>query len=185
MTEDSIKYPKAVVFDLDYTLWPCWCDTHIIPPYKKTRKEGDSIIDRNGYVLTLYPDVKPIFEHLQEHNVQIFTASRTVTPKRAIKLLKLYELESSIVHSEWGSFSKKNHLSRISEKFDIPLEEMILFDDEYRNNDVKSIGCGFGYLPNEELTWNEFYKGIKSWSDHYHGENNLKQNNVKTNNNYY
>ena len=39
-----------IVFDLDYTLWPFWVDTHISPPFrvKKTKDSGEKILE-DGY----------------------------------------------------------------------------------------------------------------------------------------
>ncbi|XYA01445.1 hypothetical protein QA089_004002 [Meyerozyma guilliermondii] len=166
------EYPNAIVFDLDYTLWPLWCDTHISMPLKAHTKR--KVLDRYGTEIAFYKDVESIFLELEAQGVTIIGASRTATPRVAQELLSLLHIGEKpaikYFHSlQWGQGSKIKHISKAAKELRMTNElkqgGFVLYDDEYRNSDVKSINCTFVHLDDESigLTRTNFEKGIETW----------------------
>lgn len=159
------------VFDLDYTLWPCWCDTHILAPVRGGA--DNTVVDRFGYTVSLYPDVERVLLDVRERGHPIVAASRTQTPHIATRMLNLFTVggEPAILFFDdvqYGTGLKKRHIQRAAQALGLEKElgagEFVLFDDENRNKDVRDIGVKFA-LCNNGLTWAVYQKHAKRAGD--------------------
>ncbi|XP_006883378.1 PREDICTED: magnesium-dependent phosphatase 1 [Elephantulus edwardii] len=139
--------PKLAVFDLDYTLWPFWVDTHVDPPFN--RSSDGTVRDSRGQTIRLYPDVPEILERLKGLGIPTAAASRTGEIEGANQLLKLFDLVKYFVHLEIYPGSKVTHFQRLQQKTGIPFSQMIFFDDEKRNIvDVSKLGVTCIHIQN-------------------------------------
>ncbi|QLG73240.1 hypothetical protein HG535_0E03240 [Zygotorulaspora mrakii] len=164
-------YPDFAAFDLDYTVWPCYCDTHITPPFKPVKSsngEVHTLIDARGYEISFYKDVPRIIADLKDHKSRIISASRTWAPEIAKEMLQNFKVsyEGKIVPMielfddlQWGERSKVGHirdaLKRLYGDDNFKDHKMCLFDDESRNREVEKYGIKFVYVtdPEKGVTW--------------------------------
>ncbi|KAJ8667962.1 hypothetical protein QAD02_009625 [Eretmocerus hayati] len=136
----SEKKPKVVVFDLDYTLWPFWVDTHVTPPFRKCSKKNE-VVDAHGQTIRHYKDSPEILKQLSEQGYEIGIASRTSEIKGANQLLELFGWNKYIKYKEIYPGTKTTHFSKIKKASGVGYEEMIFFDDEQRNiTDLTKVG---------------------------------------------
>ncbi|CEH17217.1 Magnesium-dependent phosphatase [Ceraceosorus bombacis] len=185
--------PKLFAFDLDYTLWPAWVDTHVDPPLR--RASGDAInkvVDSNGQPLSFYPHVPTLLLSLARTSIPIAAASRTSAPtaaKQALSGLFLKDTDPAPAdeppHSPRRSVedrtrivkaislfdymeiypgSKITHFNRIHKDSRVPYEDMIFFDDERRNSEVeRKLGVHFVEISNSGLDLETFENGVRGW----------------------
>ncbi|KAG8033978.1 hypothetical protein G9C98_008459 [Cotesia typhae] len=130
MSEENKKKLKLIVFDLDYTLWPFWVDTHVTPPF--CRKNG-KVVDARGKKIKFYEQVPEILENLVSQGIEIGIASRTSEIKGAYQLLKLFNWEKYIKYTEIYPGCKITHFNKIKKASGVDFKDMIFFDDEHRN----------------------------------------------------
>ena len=164
--EKKGKSDFLVIFDLDYTLWPFWVDTHISPPFhvKKIKESGEKILeDGYGFEIKLYPEVIQILEKAKKEGILMGTVSRTLEPEYGKQLLKLMDLEKYFISCEFDTRTKTTPINKIAKLAGIKegIKRCILFDDETRNiRDIEKEG-GVGVLVNDGLNMKEFENGIK------------------------
>ncbi|XP_043795795.1 magnesium-dependent phosphatase 1-like [Apis laboriosa] len=145
MCEKNYK-PKIIVFDLDYTLWPFWIDTHVNPPFKK---KGNDVIDSHGQIIKYYKEVPDVLKYLYEEGYELGIASRTSEIQGAKQLLNLFNWDNYFKYKEIYPGSKVTHFSRIQKISETDYKDMIFFDDEYRNiKDIEKLGVTCIYVKN-------------------------------------
>ncbi|KNC20647.1 hypothetical protein FF38_01470 [Lucilia cuprina] len=167
--ETNSRFPKLIVVDLDYTIWPFWCDTHISGSIKPTYTGEDKVVDSRGDKYGLYKDIPKIFVEIRDSpHMSLCSASRTANPRMAQTLLTMLKVEDKscttyFSHTAWGTGSKVRHLQELHLHTGVDYSDMLFFDDEIRNQDVeRALGVCF-YEVSAGLTYDAFQSGIELW----------------------
>uniref|UniRef100_A0A5B7B8T2 Putative magnesium-dependent phosphatase 1 n=1 Tax=Davidia involucrata TaxID=16924 RepID=A0A5B7B8T2_DAVIN len=115
--------PRLVVFDLDYTLWPFYCEC-------RSKREMPS----------LYPHAKGILFALKDKGIDVAIASRSPTADIAKTFLDKLDIKPMFVAQEIFSSRthKTDHFQRINQRTGVPYNSMLFFDDEDRNIEAVS-----------------------------------------------
>ncbi|THD26140.1 Magnesium-dependent phosphatase [Fasciola hepatica] len=129
----------ALRCDIDYTLWPFWCDTHIYPPI---HKRDDTLYNADGTKINIYPDSELILKCIHSNpGVKLACASRTGEIDIAKQLLNLLGWDELFDYVVIFPGSKVMHFERLHKRTGIPYNQMVFFDDEHRNvSEVSRLG---------------------------------------------
>ncbi|XP_031826076.1 magnesium-dependent phosphatase 1 [Nomia melanderi] len=143
---EMARKPKIIVFDLDYTLWPFWVDTHVTPPFKK---KGNDVVDAHGQIIRYYKEVPEVLKRLSDEGYELGVASRTSEISGAKQLLNLFNWEKYFKYKEIYPGCKVAHFSKIQKASGTDYKDMIFFDDEHRNIvDVGKLGVTCIFVKN-------------------------------------
>ncbi|KAJ3718194.1 magnesium-dependent phosphatase-1 [Lentinula raphanica] len=174
--------PKLVVFDLDYTLWDLWIDTHVTGPLHRDKNNVNEVLDKYNRPISFYEHIPQILHRLRTAGVTIAAASRTSAPTLARSALNLLLVppmtgsgskEGPVKAMKAIEFfdqleivtqvrSKLTHFKRLHKKTGIPYSEMLFFDDEHRNREVEELGVTF-HLVRDGLDDRTFEQGLAEW----------------------
>ncbi|KAJ3556165.1 hypothetical protein NP233_g12041 [Leucocoprinus birnbaumii] len=142
-------YPQLVAFDLDYTLWDLWIDTHVRGPLHRNGSKTNEVLDRAYQALRLL----------------------LVPPQPGDKKLKDAIPAIEFFHQlEIYPGSKLTHFKKLHKKTGIPYNQMLFFDDEYRNKEVESLGVTFQLVSSAGTTNKLFEKGLEVWRKRHQAE---------------
>ncbi|CAO1620303.1 unnamed protein product [Parajaminaea phylloscopi] len=171
--------PKMAVFDLDYTLWPLWVDTHVDTPLKRKGNAINKVIDRYGTTLSFFPHVASILFFCRRHGIKIAAASRTSAPTAARQALNgLILLEDKVgggssetPRKAWDLFdfteiypgSKLTHFRKLHADSGVAYEDCLFFDDESRNAEVSKLGVQFVLVGHSGLDLGTFTRAVGEW----------------------
>ncbi|CAH8579342.1 unnamed protein product [Schistosoma intercalatum] len=105
------RLPKLIVFDLDFTLWPLWCDTHVYPPFIR---KNNTVYDASERRVDVYSDAQVILRMIKESpKIKLGCASRTSAVDVARQLLQALNWSDLFDYTEIYPGSKTAHFKRI------------------------------------------------------------------------
>ncbi|WFD30191.1 protein-tyrosine-phosphatase [Malassezia sp. CBS 17886] len=164
---NTAPLPRLVAFDLDYTLWPLWVDTHVDPPLRRVSGRVNELVDA------------AILAQLKEREVYVAAASRTCAPKVARQALRDLRVPAGGSDGDWRATvapvdyfhqmeiypgSKVTHFREIAKASGVAYKDMIFFDDEKRNDEVaRKLGVHFVLVGPRGLDRATFERGLREW----------------------
>ncbi|KAJ1387018.1 Magnesium-dependent phosphatase-1, eukaryotic/archaeal-type [Sesbania bispinosa] len=154
--------PRLVVFDLDYTLWPFYCEC-------RSKRDTPS----------LYPHAKGIMYALKHKGIDVAIASKSPTPDIATTFLDKLSIKSVFVAQEifYSWTPKTDHFQRIHLGTGVPFNSMLFFDDDNKNIQAVSKMGVTSILVRDGVNLGAFKEGLTKFSQNRDASKNKQKRN--------
>lgn len=151
--------PKCIVLDLDYQVWPFWCEIYTVHDTPR-----------------LFPHVEGIIHACRERGILVTAASRTPTPEVATAFLKKSGLDTKFDNIQlipaadgFDAVSAQKdtcHLPNIRTATGLQWRDMLFFDDEVGNvTKVQRLGVCSVLVPTSKgLCLTTFQQGLEKFA---------------------
>eukprot|EP00111_Clytia_hemisphaerica_P001955 TCONS_00005508-protein len=158
------KLPEMVVFDLDETLWPFWCISHVEKPIKKCDKTG-RVTGNDGKIVSLYQGAYDLIHNLHNHGFTLGIASKTPVGNFAKEVLHALEIRDFFTYDVMAPRCKKFHFDELSKQSAVHYKDMLFFDDNPGNiYDINSLGVTCVHVE-KGLTIEDVLNGFQKFQD--------------------
>jgi len=142
------KMPELVVFDLDETLWPFWCISHVKKPIKKCPITG-YVKANDGQIVSLYQGAHELLHKLHNHGLTLGIASKTPVEKFATEVLAALNISEFFTYSVMVNRVKTHHFTELSKQSAVDFKDMLFFDDNAGNiYDINRLGVTTVHVEN-------------------------------------
>lgn len=179
------RFPRLVIFDLDYTLWPLDVDTNPTLPFEVRRGAASGevvVVDAQGVECPLYMDVRAVLKAVADGGAAIAFASRTHDGAAARALLEAHGLLTYLngddrllqaYPSGGRGRAKQMHFSKIKSALGgISSRDIIFFDDMLDNIEhARADGVVSVLLESNGLTSLHWELALNEWRLNYDSRN--------------
>lgn len=164
-------YPKVLITDLDWTIWPMDVDTDVRVPFSRS---GGRVIDKHGTECSLYPEIREVFKDCTAKNMLIAFASRTTDGEAAKELLLAHGLFDYLkgnrglfqAYPSGGFGGKRRHFEAILAASGYTASDCIFFDDLNENIvGAEKMGMVSELVGSEGLNLAVYKKCIERWQE--------------------
>ena len=151
--------PELVVFDLDETLWPFWCISHVKKPINKCTTTG-IVKGSDGKIVSLYEGAHNLIQILHNHGLTLGIASKTPVGDFANEVLAALNIKDYFSYAVMKPVRKTYHFEQLSKQSAVDYKDMLFFDDNHGNiYDSDSLGVT-SVLVGDGLTVNHVIDGL-------------------------